>query len=122
MIFRTENNVLKIKSALNLNEENLYIVEQDNFKLTPNGLIVELEVIEMLGEKVISLELIALGYENLNAYKKYLITESELAIKDFKISKNDIDDLYINKINNKALISSIIVDVLLTYNKKFFCK
>lgn len=121
MIVRKENGILKMKAVFSLNDNDLYVINEEDFKLTTNSLIVELEVAEMLGEKVISLELIALGYIGIDAYKKYVITESDLSIGDGKIHFSKIYDMYMNGIKNKSVISTIIVDTILAYDSRFFC-
>lgn len=120
MIVRKENNTLKIKAVFNLDQDNLFRLEQDNFKLTSSSIIVELEVVELLGEKVISLEMITLGYPNIDAYKKFVITEGELCIGEGKIPYEKINDMYTYNKKDKHVISSIIVDTILSYNCNFF--
>lgn len=121
MIAKKENGMLKIKAVFNLNNEGIYVIEEDNFILNYNSLIVELEAMEILDERVISLELIALGYPNINAYKKYIITEKNLSISDGKVTFEKINDMYKHDKKDINVISTLAIDTITSYDSGFFC-
>lgn len=119
MIVLRENGALKIKTNFNLYDGE-YKLERDNFILSESSIIVELEVMKILGKDTISVEMIATGFENINAYKKFITTKNDLAIGDGKIKYEDLKEIYINNKINKQLISSIVVEIMLAYNSEFF--
>lgn len=119
MIVLRENGSLKIKTNFNLyNGE--YKLERDNFILSEFSIIVELEVMKILGKDTISVEMIATGFENINVYKKFITAKNNLAIGDGKIKYEDLKEMYINNKINKQIISSIVVEIMLAYNSEFF--
>ena len=119
MIARKENGILKIKTIFNLQGEQ-YKLDKDNFILSEHSLIIEVEMMEILGKELISLEIIATGFKNINAYKKFITSKNDLCVGDGKIMYEDLKDVYMNNTLNKQLVSSIIADTMLSYNPNFF--
>lgn len=115
---------LKFKCVFNLNEDNCYEVEDElgTMKINKDSLIVEIETATILAEKIISLELIAVGYEDIeNTYRKFIMLENEICIRDGKIRKNVIDNMYYNNIVDKETLSTIILDAISILDNGHFC-
>lgn len=119
MISRKENGILKIKTIFNLHGEQ-YKLEKDSFVLSEHSLIVEVEMMKILNKDLISLEIIATGFKNIDAYKKFITSKNDLYVGDGRIMYKDIEDVYMNNTINKQLVSSIISDIMVAHNPDFF--
>lgn len=110
------------KCVFNLNN-GLYELEETPGKLNinDNSIIVELETADIQSEKAICLELIGIGYPELdNTYKKYFIISKDISISDGKIHKENIDKMFINNEKDINTLSTIILDIINSIDSGFF--